>query len=341
MDGKNRSMETNVNGRERPIPIFRIVFTLDMAISMFPLIIVGFYSYLLYIMDVAAIMIVYTGGAVAHFNLYTLKKNPGRKFIRFYARGMIAAIPALIISTTSLLFYLHMITGIGEVAAILFIISNIFFALSMLFPFIRQKRIVNGKERTLRRVAGGPPDPLQMRIRAVKSREPLLYVKNLGGREIANASQVGITSPVIIMTDYLFENMRESELSAILGHELGHYVNRDAYKSMVIFNIPIFLAIDSFLYAIMDISTITLALLAIFNVYLVLDLIFIFPWLRKRSEISADRFVGMKLGMAEDMVRALESLIIMNHRTPEYRFFSSRTHPSIEQRIRILRKNFN
>ena len=100
MDQEYSSGETGASARIRPIPIFRIVFIVDLMISMFSIVIIGFYSYLWYIVEIAAIMAVYTAGAVAHFNLYTRKQNPRRKFSHFYGRGLSAAIPALIITTT-------------------------------------------------------------------------------------------------------------------------------------------------------------------------------------------------------------------------------------------------
>lgn len=339
MDQEYSSGETGASARIRPIPIFRIVFIVDLMISMFSIVIIGFYSYLWYIVEIAAIMAVYTAGAVAHFNLYTRKQNPRRKFSHFYGRGLSAAIPALIITTTDLLFHLHIITGIREGAIILLIISNILFALSILFPFVRQWRIERGKDRTLTRVKDWSLEPLQTRLRAVRCGEPLLYVKNLRGRKIANASQVGITRPVIIMTDFLYENMMETHLSAILGHEMGHFVNRDAFRSILLFTVPAFLALDSFLYAMVDPSTIWFIVLAAFSVFEVVDLLLIFPWSRRRSEFNADRFVGKKLQLAGDMVSALEALVTINGRPPEYRFFSSRTHPSIEQRMRVLEEH--
>lgn len=341
MDQPYGNREPGAGEKKRPVPVFLIIFIADFSISILAPLLMSIFSFIGYLIEIVAIMAVYTIGAMVYFNLYVRKKNPEKRFLRFYVRGIMAAIPGMLVSTIYLLFYYGIISGIREGAIVLFIITNIMFALSILFPFIRQERIIRGKDRTLRSITGDGIEPLHMKLKEVNCRYPMLYVRNLGGRKIANASQVGITKPVIIMTDFLYENMNGSDLSAILGHEMGHFVDSDAFRSILMFTIPAFLTLDFTLYAIITLTIIPIILAAAFIVYQFLNILFIFPGSRRKSEISADRFVGLKIGMAEDMVSALETLIIMNGRPFEYRFISSRTHPSIEERISILRKYFH
>ncbi|WP_393972185.1 M48 family metalloprotease [Oxyplasma meridianum] len=341
MGRETRERKQNVHNTIRPFPTFRIILVVDLVISMFfP--VLTFYSHLWYIIEIVSVMGAYTAGAVHDFIGYARKQNHRRKFVRFYVRGMMAVLPALLVLTVAFLFQFHIIKGIREWLMVLFVLTNILFAFSILFPFIRQVRIVKGKVRTLIKAPEKTMITLKMRLKAAGCREPLIYVRNLGGRKIANASQIGITRPVIIMTDFLYENMMESHLAAIIGHEMGHFANRDAFRSMLMFTLPVFLDLDLLFYALIKFTVTSSILLGVFALFCAgIDLAFIFPWSRKRSEIQADRFVGEKLGMAEGMAWALETLIIMNGRPPEYRFFSSRTHPSIDQRILLLRKNFD
>ena len=340
MENSYNGRKPQTNDRKRPIPVIGIILIVDFIISLLTPILMEIFSFSGYLIDLAAIMGVYAVGGIIYSRLYAKAGNRVKKLSRFYARGIVMVIPAILISTTYLLFYSRIISGLKEGGTILLIIVNILFALSIMFPFVRQNRILKGKDKTLSRISGSSPALLKMKLQAANCREPLLYVKNLGGRKIANASQIGITKPVIIMTDFLYENMAGSDLSAILGHEMGHFENGDAFRSILMFTIPAFLTLDLALYAMITLEIIPILIAAIFIACQVLDMLFIFPGSRRKSEIGADRFVGMKLGMAEEMVSALETLIVMNGRLPEYRFFSSRTHPSIELRISILRKYF-
>lgn len=335
------SCKFHAENSRRPFPVLRIIFISDFTISLLTPFLMGIFSYAGYLIDLVAIFVVIAASELLYSSFYASKGNREDKMPYFYVWEILVALPAMFISTISFLYFSGIITGIKSGATILLFIANIMFALSILFPFIRQHRIVAGKDRTLIKISEGSPELLKTRLRVAHCMEPLLYVKNLGGRKIANASQIGVTKPVIIMTDFLYENMTEWDLSAILGHEMGHFVNRDAIRSIVMFTIPNFLTIDFVLYAIITVKLIPIIIAAFFILYQLLDILIIFPRSRRVSEIRADRFVGMKLGMAEDMVSALETLIVMNGRPFQYRFFSSRTHPSIERRISFLRKYFS
>jgi Zn-dependent protease with chaperone function len=106
---------------------------------------------------------------------------------------------------------------------------------------------------------------------------------------------------------------------------------------MIIFTVPLFVSLDFLFYTVISPSLFSMVLTVLFMIFAVFDIMVIFPYTRKMAEINADRYVGVTLGMASEMIEALETLMALNARPREYWSLSSRTHPSIDLRIRKLR----
>ena len=329
----NKEFHTGSN----PVLIVRITFlTTILTVSVEPFLMART-GYAGYGFTMTIILAVYSAGSWISFMLITPGESHGSGFLHFYAHGWKRLAPPVLIATTYLLFYDHIITDMEQIGILLFALSNIAFILSIIFPFFRQSRMSRGHSSKFNLTMVEVPDPLKFRLETVNTVKPLLYVRKLNGLRIANASQVGITQPVIVMTDFLFENMESSELSAILGHEMGHFVDHDAMVSMIIFTVPLFVSLDFLFYTVISPSLFSMVLTVLFMIFAVFDIMVIFPYTRKMAEINADRYVGVTLGMASEMIEALETLMALNARPREYWSLSSRTHPSIDLRIRKLR----
>ena len=324
----------NVGGR---VSGNALVFLIDMVLSLLTPVITLFFSYTGFAIETVLIIAIYTSWSWQQYHEKISGKINRPAFVKFYLRHAWTFIIPVIIATAYLLHYSGLISNFRQVLIAILVLFDVLFVLSMIFPFARQWWIVKGRDRSLRLDSGVISESLKKKLHSMNISPPLVFVKDLGGRRIANASQVGITRSVIVVTDFLLQNMGKDSLMAIISHEIGHMVNHDIFKAIAELSIPVFLTINAFLYSVIFNGIYSITVAIILSVYLAVDIIFIFPRFRWRSEIEADRFVGEKIGMAENMITSLENLIIINSRSQNYRYKSSRTHPSMDRRIRNLK----
>ncbi|EAC1839248.1 M48 family peptidase [Campylobacter lari] len=151
----------------------------------------------------------------------------------------------------------------------------------------------------------------------------------------------------VVLFDTLLNALKEKELIAVLGHELGHFVHKDLLKMLfssalmlfalffIFAHLPSFFYIESYLDGV---NAGVFALLLIFgNIFTFI----ISPLLNKMSqknEFNADLH-GAKLSSKEDMKNALIALAKENKafvKTSKIYTFFHLSHPCIYDRIKAL-----
>ncbi|QOR01728.1 M48 family metallopeptidase [Campylobacter sp. 2014D-0216] len=151
----------------------------------------------------------------------------------------------------------------------------------------------------------------------------------------------------VVLFDTLLNALKEKELIAVLGHELGHFVHKDLLKTLAASALMLFVLFFAFAHLpnffykeshLDGVNAGVFALLLIFGNILA----FIFsPLLNKMSQINefnADLH-GAKLSSKEDMKNALIALAKENKafvKTSKIYTFFHLSHPCIYDRIKAL-----
>ncbi len=151
----------------------------------------------------------------------------------------------------------------------------------------------------------------------------------------------------VVLFDTLLNKLNKNELLAVLGHELGHFSNKDVLKNIVIF--AIFLFITFYILGhlpkelFFDMGVFDTAGVKIAMIFLILPLInfFFLPiigYFSRKNEYRADEF-GAKLVTNQDLINALLKLVSENRSFPKahkLKIFFYYTHPPIIERLEAL-----
>ncbi len=151
----------------------------------------------------------------------------------------------------------------------------------------------------------------------------------------------------VVLFDTLLQKLSQSEIIAILGHELGHYSHKDIYKNIA--TIGVFLFIVFFIVGnlpetlFLDMGLTPTAGTKIALIMLILP-IFSFIYMpimgliSRHNEYEADKF-GAKIGGKQNLITALLKLVNENkafpYSHPIYIFFYY-THPPVVERLKAL-----
>lgn len=156
------------------------------------------------------------------------------------------------------------------------------------------------------------------------------------GKEIkmANAYCSGLFKHKIWITDYLLENLEIDEVVSVLSHEYTHAkYNHNAKIAM-----PIFTAY--LIFAIMVVYSLISHIIILYSLFYLIGVAFL-PYIlylpRTRLELRADR-IASRAKSSDITVSALEKIYRLNLVLPNR---GSLTHPSLDARIKKLRKNGN
>lgn len=176
-----------------------------------------------------------------------------------------------------------------------------------------------------------------------------LFVSDASKRDSRlNAYFAGLGSKKrVVLYDTLVEKLSVGELEAVLGHELGHYTNKDIIKNIAMTGMMLFVTLFAFgnlpesLFFEMHIQA-TSAVLMMMFLLLSSPLFFILmPLMGKVSrinEFAADE-MGSQLGGRENLVSALKKLVTENKSFPKshpiYLFFYA-THPPVLERFEAM-----
>lgn len=188
-------------------------------------------------------------------------------------------------------------------------------------------------------------DPARIaRIEALLERAGLrlagVFVLPWSRHRIGNAFFTGLRRPAVYLSDDLLEHFSPEELDGVVAHELGHVRLYHLWlrSGVALLWIPVWLGFSQLMDWLHVPATppVFLATLAV--------LLFLYnglgvTWLSRRLEVAADRYV-LSLGIdVAAYISALEKLSRLNTLPRRWRGGESllRTHPSIEQRVALLR----
>lgn len=151
----------------------------------------------------------------------------------------------------------------------------------------------------------------------------------------------------VVLFDTLLNALKEKELIAVLGHELGHFVHKDLLKmlfssALMLFALFfIFAHLPSFFYIESHLDGVNAGVFALLLIFGNIFTFIISPLLNKMSqknEFNADLH-GAKLSSKEDMKNALIALAKENKafvKTSKIYTFFHLSHPCIYDRIKAL-----
>ncbi|MCW0225847.1 M48 family metallopeptidase [Campylobacter lari] len=151
----------------------------------------------------------------------------------------------------------------------------------------------------------------------------------------------------VVLFDTLLNALKEKELIAVLGHELGHFVHKDLLKmlfasALMLFALFfIFAHLPSFFYIESHLDGVNAGVFALLLIFGNIFTFIVSPLLNKMSqknEFNADLH-GAKLSSKEDMKNALIALAKENKafiKTSKIYTFFHLSHPCIYDRIKAL-----
>ncbi|MEA3418361.1 MAG: M48 family metallopeptidase [Campylobacterota bacterium] len=151
----------------------------------------------------------------------------------------------------------------------------------------------------------------------------------------------------VVLFDTLLEKLKDKELLAVLGHELGHFKHGDIWKNIALMGLLLFVSffllgnLPDTLFT--QMGTIPDAGVKIAMMTLLLPLVsFLFTpvmsYVSRHNEYAADEF-GSEMGGKENLVSALLKLVTENKAFPKSHplvIFFYYTHPPIIERLKEL-----
>lgn len=156
----------------------------------------------------------------------------------------------------------------------------------------------------------------------------------------------------VVLFDTLIEKLQESELLAVLGHELGHFAHHDIVKNIVIMGSILFFAFFLFGHIpqgvfesieVVEDPAIIMSLFLLLTPVLFFFLMPIVSFISRKNEYAADEY-GSELGGKENLIQALLKLVNENKSFPKahplYIFFYY-SHPPLVERLKALDYDIN
>lgn len=151
----------------------------------------------------------------------------------------------------------------------------------------------------------------------------------------------------VVLFDTLLEKLSKTEILAVLGHELGHFVHKDILKNIASMGgflfviLAIFGNIDKQVLTQIGMSGDSASLIVFFLMFSSPLFFFLMPilnYISRKNEFAADAF-GAKVQDAKSLADALSKLTTQNKHFPFshnlYAIFYH-THPNVIERIKIL-----
>ena len=151
----------------------------------------------------------------------------------------------------------------------------------------------------------------------------------------------------VVLFDTLLKKLSQSEIIAILGHELGHYSHKDIYKNIATIGVFLFLVffivgnLPNSLFLEMGVTPTAGVKIALIMLILPIFSFVYMPimgLISRHNEYEADKF-GAKIGGKQNLINALLKLVNENkafpHSHPLYIFFYY-THPPVLERLKEL-----
>lgn len=151
----------------------------------------------------------------------------------------------------------------------------------------------------------------------------------------------------VVLFDTLVKKLDYGELISVLGHELGHFKNRDIFKNIALIGLVLLALFALFgnlpdsLFWELGLEPSSHALIALFLLVSPALTFFIMPilsYISRKNEYAADEF-GAAMGSREEMILALLKLVDENRAFPHSHplaIFFYHSHPPILKRLRAL-----
>ncbi|MGC8514974.1 MAG: M48 family metalloprotease [Thermoplasmata archaeon] len=204
-----------------------------------------------------------------------------------------------------------------------------------LIPGIREIRILKKRsnyklldETKLNALRARFPEPM---------RDALIVVTKNKGKYFANAFTIGYRKPIILVTEYLESSLTIDQLSAVISHELGHYVHGDSlilrreYTTFVLLYFNLLVIISFFLPVIL--------ILFYLVAYIAFYIITLYSARKQRKmELNADLFAA-RSGLANELRSALTRVDDLNFIPSDIPESVGNSHPSTLLRINWLDQN--
>ncbi len=172
-----------------------------------------------------------------------------------------------------------------------------------------------------------------------------IYVANESAKSVkANAlfSGIGKTKRIVLF-DTLVNNFTPNEVETVIGHEAGHYIQKDVWRGIIIDSILIFpmlfivdIILKNYTSSIADIANLPL----IFLTFRILEII-LMPLTNSYSrhrEAQADLFALETCRKPEAQASAEKRLVdiaLGDHKPHPFLIFMFYTHPPVEKRVQM------
>lgn len=155
----------------------------------------------------------------------------------------------------------------------------------------------------------------------------------------------------IVLFDTLVRSMKDSEVVAVLAHELGHFklnhvrwglLRGIAYTGLLFYLLSLCLPLQAFYTAFHFQGVSPYAALLVFSLWFGLVEFSFAPmmsWISRQNEFAADAFAKANISDVNDMINALRKLREANHAMPlSHPLFSAvyHSHPPLIERIKAL-----
>ena len=163
------------------------------------------------------------------------------------------------------------------------------------------------------------------------------------GQKNANAVVTGLFKKRIFISDYLMENLDGDELSAILGHEIGHIkkLHVPVRIGLILLIIPLFMGAGKLIELIKNYIHIPITFMSTVAVFAVLALGYVVGirlWIIRAQEYAADAFACTLGSSPRILASALKKIAQLNHSAQTLHAVDEKlqTHPSIARRVARL-----
>ncbi len=207
--------------------------------------------------------------------------------------------------------------------------------LQFILPRIHESRVIANPQK-YRRMD-------QVKYEEIRSRLPesipdvTVSITVKRGKWLANAYCIGYRKPVVEVTAYMEANLTVDQLTAVVAHEFGHYVERDNIVlarnySAFIFGYFTLLVIFSYLGS---------SLIILFYLIAYIAFYFLFRHnarIQRRMELRADIFAA-KSGLANELRSALVKVDDLNFIPSDAPESLGKSHPNTVMRLNFLDQN--
>lgn len=151
----------------------------------------------------------------------------------------------------------------------------------------------------------------------------------------------------VVLFDTLIEKLSNNEILAVLGHELGHFKNKDIIKNIIISGTLLFVFLGIFgnlpetFFSNLNLKNEPYAIITVFLIFSGVFTFFLMPLislLSRKNEFGADKF-GSNLTSKEDLLNALIKLVKENKSFPyadSWYVFFYYSHPPLIERLKKL-----